>query len=384
MRRRDGLLVVLLGSFAVCACRGEIALSGPEGDGGLESRTLEAGSNGSSSGNGGSGGSGSSTGSGGSTGAGSGGSGSSSGPGCGGAPSGSSSGSGGTPVLLAHVNSPAGIVVDATSAYVASYEIGPVYRVALDGSGSAVMLDAVSATTVAINTTSVYTVSPSGGNAPQGLVVGCAKTGCNGQYTTLASGQDSVWGVAADDVNVYWTDQSGGATTGVFKAPIGGGPPVLLSAAGPANEVVASGGQLFYAGAIGDAPGSEGLMRVSVNGGLPTVLVPPDPNHSVESLTVDCANVYYETTDGTIAQVPIGGGTPTTLVTGAGEGLLQLAVDADRVYFGSTQGDVASVPIGGGAVTTLAPGAGPIGIAVDANSVYWTNRDEGTVMKVAK
>ncbi|HEY5242876.1 MAG TPA: hypothetical protein VIJ22_15460 [Polyangiaceae bacterium] len=382
MRRRDGLLALLLGSLAVCACRGEIALSGPEGDGGLDSRTLEAGSNGSSSA---SGGSSSSTSSGGSTGSGTAGSGSSSGGPCAGIPAGSGSGSDGTPVLLAHVNSPSGIVVDATNAYVASYEIGPVYRVALDGSGSAVMLDAIGQNNVAINTTGVYTVAGGGGDVPQGIVVGCAKTGCNSQYTTLATGQNGVWGVAADDVNVYWTNQQD--VGGIFEAPIGGGPAVMLSGAGPAGSVVANGGRVFYEGATTTTSpgfGETGVLTVSATGGPPTVLVPPNPNYNVVALTVDCVNVYYETTDGTIAQVPIGGGTPTTLVTGAGRGLLQLAVDSDRVYFGSTQGDVASVPIGGGAVTTLAPGAGSIGIAVDANNVYWTNRDEGTVMKLAK
>ena len=379
MRRRDGLL--LLGSLAVCACRGEIALSGPEGDGGSESRTLEAGSNSSSSG---SGGSSSSTSSGGSTGSGTAGSGSSSGGPCAGVPAGSSSGSGGTPVLLAHVNSPSGIVVDATNAYVASYEIGPVFEVPLDG-GPVVALDAIGQNNVAINATGVYTVAGGGGDVPQGIVVGCAKTGCNSQYTTLATGQNGVWGVAADDVNVYWTNQQD--VGGIFAAPIGGGPPVMLSGAGPADSVVANGGRVFYAGATtttGSGSGERGLLTVSADGGPSTVLVPPNPDYSVASLTVDCVNVYYQTTDGTIAQVPIGGGTPTTLVTGAGRGLLQLAVDSDRVYFGSTQGDVVSVPIWGGAVTTLAPGAGPIGVAVDANNVYWTNRDEGTVMKLAK
>jgi hypothetical protein len=44
---------------------------------------------------------------------------------------------------------------------------------------------------------------------------------------------------------------------------------------------------------------------------------------------------------------------------------------------------VAKVPIAGGSTTTLAAGQrNPGGITVDATSVYWVNRDDGTVMKV--
>ena len=123
-------------------------------------------------------------------------------------------------------------------------------------------------------------------------------------------------------------------------------------------------------------------MSVPASGGPVTILVPPDPSYDVATLAVDCVNVYYTTTAGTLARIPVGGGTPTTLATGAGAAL-QLAVDADRVYFVGPDG-LAAVPIEGGAVTTLAPGSSPAGIAVDAHDVYWTDVDAGTVMKVAK
>ena len=172
MRHRDDFLVLLCAALAVGACRGEIALGGAEGDGGIES-----GSTGSSSGSGGL--------------------------------SGGSSVVGGelvgqlhphpgatrrwgrqAPVVLAKLAAPSGIAVDADERLRRVLRDRPVFEVPLDG-GPVVTLDDIGQNTVAINTTSVYTVAGGGGNVPQGIVVGCAKTGCNGQYTTLATGQDT-------------------------------------------------------------------------------------------------------------------------------------------------------------------------------------------------
>jgi hypothetical protein len=302
-------------------------------------------------------------------------------------PGGGSGGPGATPVLLAQLPAPAGIAVDATSAYVASYMAGPVYRMGLDGAGLG-ELGYLSATTIAVNSEGVYTVSPLGTAADQGLVVEYPP-GASG-LDVLAKGQDHLLGVAVDAVNVYWSNTDGiaGKTTGVFGIAIHSLSPgagvFALSVAGPASQVVASAGRVFYAGATkeGKGAGNEGLMSVSATGGPVTVLVPPDPAYDVATLAVDCVNVYYTTTAGTLARIPIDGGTPTTLATGVGAAL-QLAVDADRVYFFGPDG-LAAVPIGGGTVTTLAPGSTPAGIAVDANDVYWTEVDAGRVMKVAK
>ena len=177
-----------------------------------------------------------------------------------------------------------------------------------------------------------------------------------------------------------------GATVARWSSFPVGGPTggVPLSVAGPASQIVVSGGVVFYAGATkeGKGAGSEGLMSVPASGGPVTILVPPDPSYNVATLAVDCVNVYYTTTNGILARIPVDGGTPTTLATSVGAAL-QLAVDADRVYFFGP-GGLSAVPIGGGSVTTLAPGSSPAGIAVDAHDVYWTETAAGTVMKIAK
>jgi hypothetical protein len=59
------------------------------------------------------------------------------------------------------------------------------------------------------------------------------------------------------------------------------------------------------------------------------------------------------------------------------------AVDATRVYVPSGTSLVA-VPIDGGSAKTLATGMHPIGVAVDASYVYWTDPVANAVMKMLK
>ena len=146
------------------------------------------------------------------------------------------------------------------------------------------------------------------------------------------------------------------------------------------------------------------VMTVSLNGGMPATVTPmagyPD------AIAVDTTSVYW--TDGgdarAVMKVPLNGGTLTTLASGQffPDGI---AVDATSVYWSSGNA-VMKVPLDGGAVATLAyeghpecdppvchltatlgpPAPSPVGIAVDARNVYWTNMGTGsyggTVMKV--
>jgi len=288
-----------------------------------------------------------------------------------------------TPTLLGQTMSAAFIAVDCSTLYVAPYEVGVVTAFSL-ADGSSRTLNPVAATTLAIDATRVYSVSPSGGNEPQGLVIACPKTGCGAGYTTLASGQTGVWGVAVDDASVYWTVQ--GPSASVLKAPLSGGPPVTLVAdGGGANVVAVAGGNVFYAGINSGSGGSALLMSVPVAGGSPTVWFTPTTGNSVEALATDADNVYWATTDGLVYELPLVPGPRVTLASGQGNGVSTIATDAQYVYWGTSAGDLVKAPIGGGKLTTLASGQTPVtSVAVDTDNVYWSSFGAGTVMMRVK
>jgi hypothetical protein len=218
---------------------------------------------------------------------------------------------------------------------------------------------------IALDKAYVYWVD----DASSGSVMRVAKTG--GGVTTLVQNEPQPYALALDATNVYFTDSG----SSVKKVPLGGAPSSTVIATQSAYGLALSGSTLLV--------GSGDLEAIPTSGGSLTLLA--TGQNQPRAVTADASNVYWITTSGVVASVPITGGTMPTTLTSGQSGYSGIAVDASNVYWtNSAKGTIVSVPIGGGGFTTLATGqTSASGIAVAGGYVYWTtNTSAGTVMKL--
>jgi len=279
---------------------------------------------------------------------------------------------------------------------------------------------------IAVDATSAYwvTVAP-------GTVVKVPLAG--GPPQTLVSGLDGALAIAVDKTSIYWTDSNLAK-----KAALDGSSPATL-VSGPFPTALALDGTSVYVAFSNFAPTppmspcSGWLAKVPLAGGMPSTLasglctasslaidttsvyfgpvasgvaiakVPlgGGPNVSLASgpppmgISVDPASVYWtDYVDGLVLRVALDGGAPVTLISGQASPL-DLKVDSSGVYWTNaadprfapgTQGSVVKLALRAGcAPVTLASGLGsPQNIAIDGTSVYWTDYSAGTVMKTSK
>jgi len=228
-------------------------------------------------------------------------------------------------------------------------------------------------------------------------------------FLILASGQSHPVGLAVDSSSVFWTNQT---PPSLRKVSLCGGDSTEIAgpSTGPNNGNASAFGALavrdpyvfWWAVSTTQEPTPEGLivdgsisaMSANVNGGAAMYSVGAGGGSgpiTVGGIATNADGAYYDSESALIAAPipPIASGGGAVVPTRGRAG--GLATDDAYVYGTNLTkpGSVDKAKTGGvaldGAFVTLATGQdGASGIAVDAESVYWTATGTGNVMSVPK
>jgi hypothetical protein len=239
--------------------------------------------------------------------------------------------------------------------------------------------------------------SPSGG-PPIGTVNKVPIAG--GPPVVLASGQDDSFGIAVDATTVYWTNQSretiqSTAAGSVMEIPINAtasDSPTVLAAnvAGPAFIAVDANGIYWNAQIVYNAttPCENCIVSMPLAGGTPTSFC--NGVIGISAMVIDSQNLYVASqsttvTESQVTQIPLPSSPSSnrSVALGQDSRINALAVSGTSVYWTTigdlrTIGSIAKVPIGGGTASQLTRPVQtfePAGLAVNANAIYWTGCD---------
>ncbi|MBN1605356.1 MAG: SMP-30/gluconolactonase/LRE family protein [Polyangiaceae bacterium] len=190
------------------------------------------------------------------------------------------------------------------------------------------------------------------------------------QTALLGGATGRPYGIALDSEFVYFIDNTGGTVNKVAKSGDPTSPLVLASGQIGVNLVAAEAeldGAVFFT--LGGPDG--GVSKVNKTPGPVTVVASvPD----AWEIALDQTDVYF-TAVGGLYRVPKTGGAPTRLAT-LSDNPGSVAIDGDTVYFNDKEaGTVNRLPKDGSSTVAEVLAnlqAMPDGIAVDQSNVYWT------------
>lgn len=215
------------------------------------------------------------------------------------------------------------------------------------------------------------------------------------QPVVLSAGLGAPAGLAVDATSVYVTMFETGA---VVAFPKGGGVGIpLASGQTKARGVTVNGSTLFWADgdfAFNDAGAKGGIWKCALPGCGTPLLVTPS-GYGTSYPVIHGAFLYYSTgEDGTVARIPIAGGSSATVATTSNA--FGIAVDDVYAYYTSSQPSLYRAHIDGsssgseeqlGAANGTTANSATGFVAVDADRVYWAYTDDaktGHVLSAAK
>ncbi len=231
---------------------------------------------------------------------------------------------------------------------------------------------------LAIDDTWVYFIED---DSDEGTVKKVPKSG--GNVVTLATLCKEPMALTVDGSNVYWLERNNGSNGRLRKVSKGGGAVTDLSTDlhNAQNHLVEAGGYLYFGD--GKSGGGGVIKKVGVNGGV-TVLVEGNGLLNLNTaVDVHNGNVYFRNDYDKVLRVSTGGGAVTEL--GSGEPSSLFVTDSYILFTEYSNGNVKRMPLNGGPAVNVATntyGAGDL--VVDGSYVYWiVNNNPGAVKRAA-
>jgi hypothetical protein len=181
----------------------------------------------------------------------------------------------------------------------------------------------------------------------------------------LVSEPGALGAVAVDDTSAYYTNTTSNV---IEKVPTAGGGSSKLVDASVPGPLTVDPTSVYYAQDINCSCGS--IRKMGLGGQSPLTLV--TNAGQVTELKTDPTSVYWITLGGyQISKVGLGGGAPTMLVY-VPDFLQHITIDTANLYW-TSQMLIGQVPLGadGGSGVMLAMSGGG-GVAVTATDVYWS------------
>jgi hypothetical protein len=298
-------------------------------------------------------------------------------------------------VLAKGLHGSSALAIDRAAAYFIDDSGGDLQRVPKRGGVTMVLYSGTGApfdkgANVAVDDTEVYwTSAVTSGTVKSSTLNRQGKDG--GKPTVVATIPGAALGcIAVDAHSMYWVQGNA-----VMKASKGGGPATVFAGGQIGANCVALDDKNVYwsLGGTEKAQFADGAIAFAAKTGGAGKVIVKGADHA-SNLVVDDKSIYWQNND-KIMKAPRTGGDPAVLAP-AGGTVSDIALDDAYVYFtvagSGTDGTVARVSKDGGTVAPLATGqATPVGIAVDAGSVYWACRGteanmfhDGSVSKVDK
>ncbi len=202
-----------------------------------------------------------------------------------------------------------------------------------------------------------------------------------GLPTTLASKQPQPHDLTVDNTNVYWT--VGFSSTGaVMQARKTGGSAVQLATSYQPAYVAVDDANVYWSN--DGAKTTEGsVLSVPIDGGATSTIASSQNGPGYVAVTP--TTLYWSVVEDGDIIARTGTSSPTTLASGQTLACA-LRVDALSAYWATqTQpAKIVTVPLSGGTPTTLASVNDVVGLAIDAQNLYWTEFSAGNVVKMSK